>query len=148
MEDHGIGADAGPVTDGDWAEDLGATTNEDIAAQAWTQPLLRPNRHLMLDEHTRTPTHGTVDDHSVRMDQDQAWPKLSTPPDNATERHVELVERHLQRSQSSMTGCLHKPVDHHRRRAVGHQGLGEITRAGTLIGPLSLGTNIVTYGPN
>src|SRR4051794_17654097 len=62
VDDHGVGADAGPVADGDLPQDLGTGPEEDAVPQDRRPAPLGPDRHLVLDRDVRPAPDLAVDD--------------------------------------------------------------------------------------
>ena len=114
-----------------------------MIAKARAAAAVGSNGDLVFDMNARAALHLPVDDHAGRVDEDEARAELGTAPDNAALRdHVELVEGPLQRRETVSAGPLHRAIQQHRRRTVGHEDFQQGERSVVLVTPGRLGTEV------
>src|SRR4051812_7123092 len=80
-DNDGIGADAAAGADGDRADDLGAGADEDVVPEDGRLGALGPDGYLVLDFDVRATAHGSVDDHSVAMDENESGAEIRAAAD-------------------------------------------------------------------
>lgn len=98
MDDDRIGAHAGSVANRDIAHDLGAGSDENIAADYRILSALGADSYLVFDVNIRSAANPAIDDHAGRMNEHETGAKISATADDAIAEHgVDLVEQHLQR---------------------------------------------------